>query len=307
MAVSSPPVRKKKAIDWTPYLFLIVPLIIYAIWIIGPMLYTFYLSVTDWDGISPEAKYVGLANFEKLFGSLGKRLPSAFQYSLVNNLKWLIVFITIPVGVGLALAVILNQSVKGDRFFKLGIFLPQILSLPVIALLWNYGVYNPRAGLINSFLTSIGVVDPPAWLADKQLVIWAVIFAAAWRQIGYIMILYVAGLKNVDPTLLEAATVDGATPWQSFWRITFPLLAPVTTIVVVISIIDSLRSFDLVWVMTKGGPANASNVLAVYMYIQAFNNYRMGLGAAIAVVLFAISLVFIVSYLIRVMRDEMDY
>jgi ABC-type sugar transport system permease subunit len=252
-------------------------------------------------------KYVGLANFEKLFGSLGKRLPSAFQYSLVNNLKWLIVFITIPVGVGLALAVILNQSVKGDRFFKLGIFLPQILSLPVIALLWNYGVYNPRAGLINSFLTSIGVVDPPAWLADKQLVIWAVIFAAAWRQIGYIMILYVAGLKNVDPTLLEAATVDGATPWQSFWRITFPLLAPVTTIVVVISIIDSLRSFDLVWVMTKGGPANASNVLAVYMYIQAFNNYRMGLGAAIAVVLFAISLVFIVSYLIRVMRDEMDY
>jgi ABC-type sugar transport system permease subunit len=290
-----------------PLAFLIGPLIIYLVWIIGPMLYTFYLSVTDWDGISPEAKYIGLANFEKLFGSLGKRLPSAFEYSLVNNLKWLVVFITIPVGVGLALAVVLNQNVRGDRFFKLGIFLPQILSLPVIALLWNYGVYNPRAGLINSFLTSIGVVDPPAWLADKQLVIWAVIFAAAWRQIGYIMILYVAGLKNVDPTLLEAAKVDGATPWQSFWRITFPLLAPVTTIVVVISIIDSLRSFDLVWVMTRGGPANASNVLAVYMYIQAFNNYRMGLGAAIAVVLFGISLVFIVSYLIRVMRDEMDY
>jgi ABC-type sugar transport system permease subunit len=307
MAVSSPPIKKKKTFDWTPWLFLIGPLIIYLVWIIGPMLYTFYLSVTDWDGISPEAKYIGLANFEKLFGSLGKRLPSAFEYSLVNNLKWLVVFITIPVGVGLALAVVLNQNVRGDRFFKLGIFLPQILSLPVIALLWNYGVYNPRAGLINSFLTSIGVVDPPAWLADKQLVIWAVIFAAAWRQIGYIMILYVAGLKNVDPTLLEAAKVDGATPWQSFWRITFPLLAPVTTIVVVISIIDSLRSFDLVWVMTRGGPANASNVLAVYMYIQAFNNYRMGLGAAIAVVLFGISLVFIVSYLIRVMRDEMDY
>jgi ABC-type sugar transport system permease subunit len=307
MAVSSPSLKKKSKINWTPYLFLIGPLIIYLIWIIGPMLYTFYLSVTDWDGISPEAKYIGLENFEKLFGSLGKVLPSAFQWSLVNNLKWLIIFITIPVGIGLALAVVLNQNVKGDRFFKLGIFLPQILSLPVIALLWNYGVYNPRAGLINSFLINLGVESPPAWLADKQLVIYAVIFAAAWRQIGYIMILYVAGLKNVDPTLLEAATVDGANAWQSFWKITFPLLAPVTTIVVVISIIDSLRSFDLVWVMTRGGPANASNVLAVYMYIEAFNNYRMGLGAAIAVVLFAISLVFIVTYLVRVMRDEMEY
>jgi ABC-type sugar transport system permease subunit len=307
MAVSSPPLKKKSKINWTPYLFLIGPLIIYLIWIIGPMLYTFYLSATDWDGISPEAKYIGLENFEKLFGSLGNRLPSAFQWSLVNNLKWLIIFITIPVGIGLALAVVLNQNVKGDRFFKLGIFLPQILSLPVIALLWNYGVYNPRAGLINSFLINLGVESPPAWLADKQLVIYAVIFAAAWRQIGYIMILYVAGLKNVDPTLLEAATVDGANAWQSFWKITFPLLAPVTTIVVVISIIDSLRSFDLVWVMTRGGPANASNVLAVYMYIEAFNNYRMGLGAAIAVVLFAISLIFITTYLVRVMRDEMEY
>jgi ABC-type sugar transport system permease subunit len=307
MAVSSPPLKKKSKINWTPYLFLIGPLIIYLIWIIGPMLYTFYLSATDWDGISPEAKYIGLENFERLFSSLGNRLPSAFQWSLVNNLKWLIIFITIPVGIGLALAVVLNQNVKGDRFFKLGIFLPQILSLPVIALLWNYGVYNPRAGLINSFLINLGVESPPAWLADKQLVIYAVIFAAAWRQIGYIMILYVAGLKNVDPTLLEAATVDGANAWQSFWKITFPLLAPVTTIVVVISIIDSLRSFDLVWVMTRGGPANASNVLAVYMYIEAFNNYRMGLGAAIAVVLFAISLIFITTYLVRVMRDEMEY
>lgn len=308
MAVSSPPLpRKKRKIYWTPYLFLLGPLLIYLIWIILPMLYTFYLSTTNWDGISPEAKYIGLKNFSSLFNSLGKRVPSAFEYSLVNNLKWLLVFITIPVAIGLGLAILLNNNIRGDRFFKLGIFLPQILSLPVIALLWNYGVYNPRAGLINSFLMELGIADPPAWLADKQLVIWAVIFAAGWRQIGYIMILYVAGLKNVDPLLLEAATVDGANAWQKFWKITFPLLAPVTTIVVVISIIDSLRSFDLVWVMTRGGPANSSSVLAVLMYIQAFNNYKMGLGAATAVVLFAISLVFIIAYLTRVMKDEMEY
>ena len=307
MAVTSPPLPKRKSkINWTPYLFLAVPLIIYLVWIIGPMLYTFYLSLTDWDGISPEAKYIGLNNFDTLFSSLGKRLPSAFQFSLLNNLKWLLIFITVPVAVGLGLAVLLNQGIRGDRFFKMGIFLPQVLSFAVIALLWAW-VYNPRAGLINSFLTGLGVADPPAWLADKQLAIWAIIFAASWRQIGYIMILYVAGLKNVDPTLLEAAKVDGAGKWRTFRSITFPLLAPITAIVVVISIIDSLRSFDMVWIMTRGGPGNASNVLAVLMYIQAFNNYKMGLGAATAVVLFAISFVFIVVYLSRIMKDELEY
>lgn len=307
MAVTAPPLPQRRKINLMPYLFLIAPLILYLIWIIGPMFYTFYLSLTNWDGISPEARYIGLANFQDLFGSLGKRVPSAFEYSLANNLKWLITFITVPVVIGLALAVILNRDIKGDRYFKMGIFLPQVLSLPVIALIWSFGVYNPRAGMINDFLRTIGVADPPGWLADKNLVIWAIIAAAAWRQIGYIMILYVAGLKNVDPTLLDAARVDGANTWQTFWRVVFPLLAPVTTIVVVISIIDSLRSFDMVWVMTKGGPGNASSVLAVLMYIQAFNNYKMGLGAATAVVLFAISLVFIVAYLSRVMKDELEY
>jgi ABC-type sugar transport system permease subunit len=306
MTISSRPIQKKQKINLTPYLFLIVPLVIYLVWIIGPMLYTFYLSLTDWDGISPEAKYIGLKNYDTLFGSLGNRLPSAFEFSLFNNLKWLIVFITVPVAIGLGLAMLLNQGIRGDRFFKMAIFLPQVLSLPVIALLWAW-VYNPRAGLINSFLLSFGLDNPPSWLADKQLAIWAIIAAAAWRQIGYIMVLYVAGLKNVDPTLLEAAKVDGATKWHTFRHVTFPLLAPVTTIVVVISIIDSLRSFDLIWVMTKGGPGNASNVLAVLMYIQSFNNYKMGLGAATAVILFSISLVFIIVYLSRIMKEEMEY
>ncbi len=306
MAVSSPPAPKKRKINWTPYLFLAAPLALYLVWIVGPMLYTFYLSLTDWDGISPEMKYIGLKNFQSLWNSLGKPVPSAFQYSLVNNLRWLLVFITVPVSIGLALAVMLNRDLKGDRWFKVGIFLPQVLSFAVVALIWSW-VYNPRAGLINSFLLNIGVTNPPGWLADKNLAIWAIIVAATWRQIGYIMILYVAGLKNVPPTLLEAAEIDGATGWQRFWKVVFPLLAPVTTIVVVISIIDSLRSFDLVQIMTRGGPANSSSVLANLMYIQAFNNYRMGLGAATAVVLFIISLIFIVAYLWRVTQDELDY
>lgn len=304
MSATAP--RFKRKFNLTPYLFLIVPFLLYLVWIIGPMLYTFYLSMTDWDGISPETKYIGLKNFETLFGSLGKVLPSAFEYSLVNNLKWLLTFTTIPVVIGLGLAIILNQDIRGDRFFKVGIFLPQVLSFAVVALIWAW-VYNPRAGLINSFLISVGVEDPPGWLADRSLATWSIITAAIWRQIGYVMILYIAGLKNIDLTLIDATKVDGANSWQRFRYVVFPLLAPVTTIVVVISIIDSLRTFDLVQIMTRGGPANATSVLANLMYIQAFNNYKMGLGAATAVVLFLISLVFIIIYLQRIMRDELEY
>ena len=304
MSATAP--RFKRKFNLTPYLFLIVPFVLYLVWIIGPMLYTFYLSMTDWDGISPETKYIGLKNFETLFGSLGKVLPSAFEYSLVNNLKWLLTFTTIPVVIGLGLAIILNQDIRGDRFFKVGIFLPQVLSFAVVALIWAW-IYNPRAGLINSFLISLGVEDPPGWLADKSLATWSIITAAIWRQIGYVMILYIAGLKNIDLTLIDATKVDGANSWQRFRYVVFPLLAPVTTIVVVISIIDSLRTFDLVQIMTRGGPANATSVLANLMYIQAFNNYKMGLGAATAVVLFIISLVFIIIYLQRIMLDELEY
>jgi len=176
----------------------------------------------------------------------------------------------------------------------------------VIALIWSW-IYNPRYGLINSFLFKIGVEDPPGWLADKSLATWSIIAAAVWRQVGYVMILYLAGLKNIDPSLIDASKVDGANSWQRFRHVVLPLLAPVTTIVVVISVIDSLRTFDLVQIMTRGGPANASSVLANLMYIQAFNNYKFGLGAATAVVLFFISLFFIVIYLWRVMRDELEY
>jgi ABC-type sugar transport system permease subunit len=147
----------------------------------------------------------------------------------------------------------------------------------------------------------------PGWLSDRDIVLWSIIIVAIWRQVGYVMVLYLAGLKSINPQLLEAATVDGATGWQVFWRIILPLLTPVTVIVLVISVIDSLRAFDLVSVMTRGGPANASSVLANFMYIESFNNYKMGYGAAIAVILFLISLSFIALYLWRVMQDEMEY
>jgi multiple sugar transport system permease protein len=284
--------------SWVPYLFLLPPLALYLVWIIAPTIYTMYLSLTNWDGVSaPE--FIGIANFQRLFTK-----DRNFVESLVNNLRWLIVFILVPTSFGLLMAIIFNNEMYAGRVYKVSFFAPLVLSLPVIGLIWAW-LYNPRLGLINSLLVMMGVQDPPGWLGDRAIAIWCVIAAAVWRQVGYVMILYLAGLKNIDPSYVDAAKVDGAGRMGLFRHVVFPLLAPVTTIVVVISIIDSLRAFDLVSIMTRGG--QGTQVLANFMYMEAFNNYRMGYGAAIAVVLFGISLVFIAFYLSRVIRDELEY
>lgn len=281
-----------------PYIFLALPLALYVVWIIAPTLYTIYLSFTNWDSISAP-NFVGLRNFVYLFTK-----DRNFTESLTNNLRWLIVFITVPTTAGLGMALIFNTEMRGGRWYKVSFYAPLVLSLPVIGLIWAW-VYNPRLGLINQFLTTVGVENTPGWLGDRQLAIWCVIAAAVWRQVGYVMVLYLAGLKNLDPTLLDAALVDGATRANLFRYVVLPLLAPVTTIIIVISIIDSLRAFDLVAIMTRGG--QSTQVLANFMYIEAFNNYRMGYGAAIAVILFLISLVFIGFYLSRVVKEELEY
>jgi len=284
----------------TPYLFLAVPLIIYLIWVIGPMLYTFFLSLTNWDGLSaPEI--IGTRNYVRLFKD------PVFKISLINNLKWVISFITIPVVAGLALALALNRAIPGAKFFKAAFYSPLVLSLVVSGLIWGW-MYHPANGLVNEALRVIGLdALTQGWLSDPDLAMWSIITVGVWRQVGYVMILYLAGLQGVDPGLVDASKVDGASGWQTFRHVIFPLLAPVTVIVVVISIIDSLRAFDLVSVMTRGGPYNSSSVLANFMYIEAFNNYKMGYGAAISVILFLISLVFIFVYLWRVLQDELEY
>jgi len=276
-----------------------VPLIIYFIWVIAPTFYTFFLSLTNWDGIS-QMRFIGFDNYERLFKDRD------FTLSLTNNVRWLVIFITVPTTLGLGLALIFNTNVRGAQWFKVSFYAPLILSFVVIGTIWAW-IYEPRSGLVNSLLFGIGVEDPPGWLADRSIALYAVIGAAVWRQVGYVMILYLAGLKNLDPALIEAGRVDGATGWKLFRLILFPLLGPVTTVIVVISVIDSLRAFDLVSVMTRGGPAGASNVLANFMYIEAFNNYKMGYGASIAVMLFTLSLFIIVPYLYRTVKTELEY
>lgn len=286
--------------NFLPFLFLVIPILIYLVWVIGPMFYTFYLSLTNWDGLTSPS-FIGFRNYQRLFND------SVFFLSLVNNMKWLVSFVTIPVVLGLGLAMILNRAIPGEKIFKMSFYMPMVLAMVVSGLIWGW-MYHPRGGLINNVLVSMGLVERgPGWLSDRNLALWSIIIVAIWRQVGYVMVLYLAGLKSINPEFLEAAKIDGANDWKVFQKVLMPLLMPVTVIVLVISVIDSLRAFDLVSVMTRGGPANASSVLANYLYIQAFNNYRMGYAAAIAVVLFLISLVFIFIYLRQVMKDELEY
>jgi multiple sugar transport system permease protein len=289
-----PPIPQKAI----PYLFVALPLVLYIFWVLGPTVYSFYLSLTDWDGVS-SPHYIGFKNYETLFKQ------RTFTEALGNNVRWLVVFITVPTTIGLGLAMIFNQEMRGGRWYKVSFYSPLVLSWPVIALVWAW-LYHPAKGLINSLLISGHITDnPPGWLADRDLAIYCIIAAATWRQAGYVMVLYLAGLKNIDPTLIDAGLVDGANRWQLFRRVIFPLLSPVTTIVFIISVIDSLRSFDLVQVITRGH--QNTQVLANYMYIEAFNNYRMGFGGAIAVVLFTISIFFVGIYLRISMKNELEY
>jgi multiple sugar transport system permease protein len=281
----------------TPYAFLALPVTIYLIWIIGPTIYSFYLSLTRWDGLSAP-KFIGFQNFRYLFQD------DVFFICLSNNIEWIILFMTIPIVLGLTLAMVLNTDVPGAKGYKTAFFMPMVLSLVVCGLVWSW-LYSPHSGLINQVLRKVGLgALATGWLSNPKVVMEAVIAVAVWRQVGYVMVLYLAGLQSVDKNLVDASEVDGASAVQRFFHVILPQLAPVTVIVIVISIIDSVRAFDLVSIMTRGGPYNQSSVLANYMYIEAFNNYRMGYGAAIAVIIFIIAFLFIAFYLTRIAKEE---
>ena len=281
----------------TPYAFLALPVAIYLIWIIGPTIYSFYLSLTKWDGLSAP-RFIGFQNFEYLFQD------DVFFICLSNNIEWIILFMTIPIVLGLTLAMVLNTDVPGAKGYKTAFFMPMVLSLVVCGLVWSW-LYSPHSGLINQVLRKVGLgALATGWLSNPKVVMEAVIAVAVWRQVGYVMVLYLAGLQSVDKNLVDASEVDGASAVQRFFHVILPQLAPVTVIVIVISIIDSVRAFDLVSIMTRGGPYNQSSVLANYMYIEAFNNYRMGYGAAIAVIIFIIAFLFIAFYLTRIAKEE---
>ena len=279
-----------------PWLFLAPGALMFLVYVILPVFQSVWISFHDWDGLGPKT-WIGLGNYVELFSD------DAFYTSLENNIIWLVLYL-LAVPAGLAAALFLNQTVAGIRIYKSLFFFPFVISQVVVGLIFTW-FYAPNFGLF-SVLTQALTGTQIAVLADERLVTYGIIAAGLWPQIAYCMILYLTGLNNINPEQIEAGRMDGARGWHLFWNIVLPQLRPATFIAVVVTVIGALRSFDLVSVMTAGGPYGSSRVLSYYMYEEALSEYgfRMGYGAAIAVVLFLIMMIFITFFLIRMLRQE---
>ena len=279
-----------------PWLFLTPGILLFAIYVLWPIMSSLSISLYQWDGLSP-ATYVGLENYIELMDD------EEFYTALWNNVRWLICFMG-AVPIGLALALFLNQVVFGIRLIKSLFFFPFVISQVVIGLVFTW-FYEPNYGIIAPLLNLVGL-EGWAILADEDYATYGIIFAGLYPQIAYCMILYLTGLNNVSADQIEAGRMDGATGFSLFWNIILPQLRPATFIAVVVTIIGSLRSFDLVAIMTQGGPWGSTNVLAYYMFEQALSEYgyRMGYGSAIATILFSIMMVYILFFIYRMYRDE---
>ncbi len=294
----APPPRRRRIRRVPPlvWVFLLVPLGIELAWVFWPALNSFSLSFTRWNGVTP-AEPVGLDNFQRMLDD------PIVRTAVTNTIIWTIGFGGASVLIGLGLAVALNRPRRGVGIYRSAIYLPMVFSLAVTGLFWRV-LYQP-GGTINTALENVGL-DGIArqWLADPDTALYAVLVAAVWRQVGYIMVLYLAGLKGCDPSLEEAAAVDGASAWQRFRYVVFPQLRGVNTVVFAVTVIDSLRTFDIVWAMTRGGPYNSSQLLSTYMFEQGFTSLNLGYSSALAVVIFLLAIGFIITYLVRATREE---
>ena len=287
-----------------PWLFLAPGLFMFAVYVVWPILQSLTLSLYDWNGLYNRdgqftGKFIGLANYTELL------TDPAFETSLWNNLKWLVLYM-LALPIGLFIAIFLNQTVTGIRLYKSLFFFPFVISQVVVGLIFAW-FYAPNFGLFY-LLTEAVTGKGTAILADPDLVTYGIIAAGLWPQIAYVMILYLTGLNNVAPDQIEAARLDGAKGWKMLWYVVLPQLRPATFIAVIVTVIGALRSFDLVSIMTNGGPFGSSRILSYYMYEKALSEYgfRMGYGAAIAVVLFAIMMIFISGFIWKMWRDEKD-
>ncbi|NRO95141.1 ABC transporter permease subunit [Paraburkholderia sp. NMBU_R16] len=278
--------RRKRA----ALLFLLPACAMFCIYVIYPIISSIVLSLYNWDGMS-EKVFVGLANYGELLRT------DTFYVALKNNVLWLVLFLLAP-PIGLAFALYLNQNVKGMRLIKSLFFSPFVLSGVVVGLIFSW-FYDPAFGLLK-LIVGHGI---PV-LGDERYATFGVIAAALWPQIPFCMLLYLTNLTSINPEIIEAGRMEGATGWSLLWHVVLPQLRPATFLSVVLTIIGALRSFDLIAVMTGGGPFDSSTVLAYFMYDQAIKYFRFGYSAAIAVVLFSIMLVFIVYQLRRLLHSD---
>ena len=277
-----------------PVFFLTPAMLLFAVYVLYPIFSSLRISFFEWDGVG-EMIWIGFGNYIEMWED--DRVHTAIK----NNFIWLICFLLAP-PLSLALGIFLNQNLTELKFIKSLFFFPFVVSPVVVGLIFSW-FYNPKYGLLDSFLEFIGL-NSLAVLSNENIVTFGIIIAALWPQIAYCLILYLTGLAGLNKEIVEAAKIDGAKGWSMFWNVILPQLRPATFIAVIVSVLGALRSFDLVAIMTRGGPWGSSTVLAYEMVEQAIFNYRMGYGAALATILFLILDIYIVWFLIRVWLNE---
>ena len=295
---------KRNEIAITPWLFLMPAMLFFAVYVIIPIFQSFYISLWEWDGLGSlqeNGEYVGLANYERLLFDDRK-----FTVSFWNNVKWLILYL-LAIPAGLFIALFLNQTVTGIRIYKSLFFFPFVISQVVVGLVFSW-FYLPNDGLFDIIVGVFGIDISGGVLGNPDTATYGIIAAGLWPQTAYCMILYLTGLNAVDPEQVEAARLDGAKGRRMLWHVILPQLKPATFIAFVVTIIGALRSFDLISVMTNGGPFGSTRVLSFYMFEESLSEFgfRMGYGASIAVVLFFIMLGFITYFLWSMYQDEKD-
>ncbi len=275
-----------------------VPLALDLALVWGPTLASVVFSFTDWRGIGPIGadNFVGFKNYSNLFTSY-----LFFRPALAHNLIWLAFFTLISTPIGMFLAILLDREIRGTRVYQSVLFLPVVLSLAVVGFIWELQ-YAPSAGFINNAFGLVKQHRIIDWLGDSNINLYSILVAASWRHVGYILVLYLAGLKSVDPSLREAAKVDGATERQTYFHVVLPVMAPINVIIVVVTAIESLRAFDIAYVINRG--KNGLELLSTLITNNSISEASLvGFGSAIAVVLLVISLVPIVIFLSRVSAE----
>lgn len=277
--------RKKRGIDKTALAFIAPALILYVLFIIVPTVSSVYYSFTSWDGISPDVKFIGLANYKEIFTS------ARFGNALKNTIILTIFISVLENAFALALAVLVDNIRWGKNFFRSAFYIPVLISGIVSGFIWKI-MYNYNFGAINSILTQIGLGDfRQDWLGNTSLTLIMIGVVLVWKGAGYYMIIYLASLQSVSTDVIEAAEIDGASPWQRFRMITIPLISGAFTINFTLSLINGLKVFDQINVMTDGGPGFTSETLVYLLYKVGFTEGRQGFGTAVGIMLLFIIII----------------
>jgi raffinose/stachyose/melibiose transport system permease protein len=282
---------RRTRVPIAPYLFLALPLLVYGTFSLWPTFQLVLLSLNDWDGLSPK-KFIGIGNFVELLGD------GVFWEALLHNLLWMVGAALVPVGLGLGLASFLARSPTfGRTALRTAYFLPQVLATVAVAVIWGW-IYDPTFGAINTVLTRLGLGGlAMPWLGDETLALPALFLTWTWIQYGFSMVVLLAGLSAIDEVYYDAAKVDGAGGWLQFRHVTLPFLSGPLATVVLVTAIGAFQLFDLVFVMTRGGPGTSTQVLDLYMLENAIRYNRVGYGAAVAVALSLLVWIFSIFYL----------